>query len=127
MKELMETQTIEEKPLLRIAHKIDFTYSRYENEKNLMNQISLPVREVDFGRKDINVDNMTFYDWGSMVRLDVFILNKLSALGALRKISRLDVTIPDEDYAKYLWKKIIPAMELQSLGVTVVVMKEKYR
>merc|ERR1712142_577582 len=75
------------------------------------------------GRKEATVtkvDKKTAIFLASMVRMDRFILDRLSGLGALKKISRLNVTIPEADYAMYLWKEIIPAMKLLSLRVTVV-------
>ena len=77
---------------------------------------------MEFGpkKKVCEVTETTARAWADLVEVDKFIFTKLSALGALRNISRLDVTIPEENYAKYLWKEIIPEVKLLKLRLTVV-------
>ena len=135
MKEVKKAQTIEKKPLLRIIRRKPVSepsyggpeYWCYETNPKVVDfQVCLlnleKVQEVDFGpKKEVcEVTAWTAMNWVDMVKVDKFILTRLSDLGALRNISRLDVTIPEESYAKYLWKKIIPAVKLLNLGLTVV-------
>ena len=136
-KELKENITIEKKPLLRIERKKPMTYNhyfwRYENNKDLMDlQMDLhslqSVRELDFGKRNpVNWTALATAEradltrtWTHMVSLDQFILNKLSGLGALQNLSRLDVIIPEDSFARYLWEEIIPKVKLLSLKLTVV-------
>ena len=135
-KELKENKTIEKKPLLRIERKKSTTFDHchcYENNEDVvdlqMDLLSLQnVRELDFGKRNpvnwTNLDTIERTDlsrmWSHMVCVDIFILNKLSGLGALQTLSRLDVIIPEDWIARYLWKEIIPKVKLLSLRLTVV-------
>ena len=129
MTEWREAKIIEKKPLLRIVRrKLKEGNNNLENNEKLVDfQMELlnlqKVREVDFGpqRGVTQVDSMMAYNWASRGSLDRVILTKLSGLGALRNISRLYLTITEESYAKYLWKEIIPAMNLRRLKLSVVV------
>ena len=133
MKEVKKAQTIEKKPLLRILRRkpVSMNSSYYAwcyetNPKVVDFQICLlnleKVQEVEFGpkKKVCEVTETTARAWADLVVVDKFIFTRLSALGALRNISRLDVTIPEENYAKYLWKEIIPEVKLLKLRLTVV-------
>ena len=130
--------TIQKKPLLRIELKKPMT----NNHMLLLTQLDLlrlqNLRELDLGtripanwtalapavRADIN------WTWSATALMDKYILNRLSGLGALQNLSRLDVFIPDDSFAKYsfakysfakyLWEEIIPKVKLLSLRLTVV-------
>lgn len=132
---LKEAKTIEKKPLLKIVRQLKGGIYYYGDIKNLvdfqMELLSLQnVREVDFGPQrgvtwvDSNMGSFTCFLLDSWATLDRFILTKLSGLGALRNISRLDLIVTKKSYAKDLWKEIIPAMNLQRLGLFVVVRYE---
>ena len=59
--------------------------------------------------------------WISTVWLDKRILERLSNLGGLRNISRLDLLLVSSDMGQFLWEKILPAMgSLRDLNITAV-------
>ena len=117
-KELKESNTIQKKPLLRIERKKPMTL----NHLLLLTQLDLlrlqNLRELDLGTRI--PANRPSWTWTSTALMDKNILNRLSELGALQNLSRLEVIIPEESFAKYLWEEIIPKVKLQSLRLTVV-------
>ena len=140
-KELKENNTIQKKPLLRIGRKKPMTEEAlfqylghsYENNVNVVDlELDLVdienLQELDLGKKTpanwsalataVRADISR--TWTNMVLVDKFILNRLSGLGALQNLSRLDVIIPEDSFDKYLWKEIIPKVKLLSLRLTVV-------
>ena len=110
--------TIQKKPLLRIERKKPMTL----NHLLLLTQLDLlrlqNLRELDLGTRI--PANRPSWTWTSTALMDKNILNRLSELGALQNLSRLEVIIPEESFAKYLWEEIIPKVKLQSLRLTVV-------
>lgn len=124
LSELTAAQTIEKKPLLRLeckalsgSHMFDassFLAQEYIIESQ-MNLLSLSkLREVNLVPDDIqtriNIRNTSTSMWECAKDFDHIILSRLSRVGVLNNISRLDIVLGMEELAHLLWKDILPGL-----------------
>ena len=122
LSELKAAQTIEKKPLLRLECKVLSASHMFDDSgflaqeyilESQMNLLSLSkLREVNLVPDDIqtriNIRNTSM--WECAKDFDHIILSRLSRVGVLNNISRLDIVLGMEELAHLLWKDILPGL-----------------
>ena len=141
LREVKETDTLEKKPLLRLACKKPMDGGNKEEgdwhfmgkfvdskrglrEYIIQSQMALltlnKVREIDLVVAGFRAEDLESSMLECFQHFDMIILRQMSSLGMLENISRLEVMIVEDDFGRSLLKDFIPELtNLLELSITI--------